>query len=159
MTVILGIDPGLNFTGWGIISSVSNRLSYIASGTISPSNKLSLNARLLCLHSELTKIIDQYTPTECAIEESFVNQNAATSLKLGCARGAIMLSIAIAGMNFSEYAPRLVKKTVVGTGSAEKSQVEVMIKYLLPSAIITSKDSADALAVAICHSGFIRNKI
>lgn len=159
MTVILGIDPGLTHTGWGIVASNDSRISYIKSGVISPDSKMLLSERLSYIHNELQRIINCYSPNTCAMEESFVNQNAATSLKLGCARGAIMLSLSIAGLLVEEYAARVIKKSVTGSGKAEKTQIGLMVKYLLPNAVVTSKDEADALAVALCHSSYMRSKL
>jgi crossover junction endodeoxyribonuclease RuvC len=153
---ILGIDPGLRHTGWGMIESHQGRLRYIASGRINPNASLAMTERLQVLHQELSLILQQYTPDSAAIEETFVNDNALTSLKLGHARGALMLTLGMHGLSVAEYAPRLVKKSVVGVGNAAKEQVQMMIKHLLPTAPKASADEADALAVAICHLAFAR---
>lgn len=152
MGVILGIDPGLQHTGWGIIESRGNSLSYVACGSISTNPKQEIAARILHLNQELSKIISFYQPQQAAIEETFVNKNASSSLKLGHARGALMLTVSLAGLPVNEYAATLVKKSVVGVGRAEKDQVIMMVKRILPSAKIESEDAADALAVAVCHA-------
>lgn len=152
MATILGIDPGLNATGWGIIHQQGTRLQYVASGTIRPSSSLPLSERLMKLHKELTRCIDVYQPTECAIEETFVNNNPTSSLKLGHARGTLMLTAALAHLPVCEYAATLVKKSVTGVGRAAKEQVSAMVKHLLPGSDADSADAADALAIAICHS-------
>ncbi|MCE3254690.1 MAG: ruvC [Rickettsiaceae bacterium] len=152
--IILGIDPALTQAGWGIISSNKGNISFIACGSIKSDSSQTLDVRLHHLHKEITKVIEIYKPDEVAIEETFVNKNAVSSLKLGHARGVLMLSAAIAGIKIYEYASTSIKKTVVGVGRAEKNQVGVMIKYLLPKAVVKSEDEADALAVAICHNNF-----
>jgi crossover junction endodeoxyribonuclease RuvC len=149
---ILGLDPGLRRAGWGVISIQGSRLVHIAHGVITPPEQADLSFRLLFLFEKATAVVDQFKPHEAAIEESFVNTNASSTLKLGHARAAIMLAPAQAGLAVAEYAARYVKKSVVGTGSAEKTQVQFMIKRLLPSAGIVSTDEADALAVAITHA-------
>lgn len=149
---ILGIDPGLNCTGWGVIEQQGNRLSFIAAGQVKTDAKLALAERLKLLHEGMTKMLALYKPQEAAIEETFMNTNALSSLKLGHARGALMLSVSLENVPLTEYATRLVKKSVVGSGKAEKSQVEAMVKIILPSAKATSADAYDALAVAICHA-------
>jgi len=151
-TRILGIDPGLRHCGWGVIESSGHALRYIASGTINPSPTLPLAERLAILHQQLQQIIALHSPQQVAIEESFVSMNGQSTLKLGQARGAIMLSLGIAGLPVSEYAARLVKKTVTGNGRAEKEQMQAMVKLLLPHSNATSPDAADALAIAICHA-------
>lgn len=156
MTIILGIDPGLQHTGWGIIEQIGNKLSFIGSGVISAATKIPLAERLLALHLGINKVVACYHPEECAIEETFINSNASSSLKLGHARGALMLTASIAKLPVYEYAATLVKKSVVGVGRADKNQVEVMVKHLLPGCSIPSSDAADALAIAICHAGHSR---
>lgn len=151
-TTILGIDPGLLRTGWGIISMQGNALGYIACGVIKPDAKLLLHDRLRILHEQLEEIIARYKPHEAAIEETFVNINGDSTLKLGQARGAILLSLALAGLPVSDYAATLVKKSIVGVGRAEKEQVMMMVHALLPGANVSGSDAADALAVAICHA-------
>jgi len=152
MTIILGIDPGLQHTGWGVIQIRSNQLSFIASGAIHSNTKTPMPARLRQLHDGLQSVISLYKPAETALEETFVNKNNASSLKLGQARGAIMLTCSLAGLELSEYSANLVKKSVVGSGHAEKEQVAMMVKMLLPTSDAKSADAADALAVAICHA-------
>ena len=149
---ILGIDPGLNKCGWGVIESHGSNLKYIAHGVIKPSAKLSLAERLLFIDTEMTKIVDLWKPHSAAIEETFVNKSPASSLKLGQARGVAMVAPARFGIEVAEYGANLVKKTVVGSGHADKVQILMMIKTLLPSSQVTSEDAADALAVAICHA-------
>jgi crossover junction endodeoxyribonuclease RuvC len=150
---ILGIDPGLNHTGWGIIEQQrGGMLRYIASGTVSTKPKDPLDMRLLALHQEIERVSDAYKPEEAAIEETFVNVNASSTLKLGNARGALILSLAVAGMPVQEYAATLVKKSIVGAGRAEKGQVGMMVKTLLPACDEQGADALDALAIAICHA-------
>ena len=152
MTRILGIDPGLNVTGWGIIDQQGNRLTFIAAGQIKTDAKMQLAERLKVLHEGITRVLAAYKPNEAAIEETFMNTNALSSLKLGHARGALMLSVSMENIVLTEYATRLVKKSVVGVGKAEKEQVAAMVKMILPSAKAESADAFDALAVAICHA-------
>ena len=152
--LILGIDPALINTGWGVISYKDNNLKYIASGTIKISAKNTLDKRLKNINSELQKILDIYKPDICAIEETFVNKNPVSSLKLGHARGAIILTVAMFGIEITEYPANKIKKTVTGAGKADKEQVQAMIKVLLPTADCKTHDEADALAVAICHSSY-----
>ncbi len=152
MARILGIDPGLVKTGWGVIDYHHGALSFVAAGTIAPAPKTTLADRLLCLHQQLHEVIARYQPQMAAIEETFVNMNAASTLKLGNARGAIVLSLAVAGLPVAEYAALLVKKSVVGVGRAEKGQVGMMVKVLLPRCDVSGADALDALAVAICHA-------
>lgn len=149
---ILGIDPGLVKCGWGVITFSGNALSFVACGTIKPTPKLPLYQRIVELHEGLSHLTATYRPTEAAVEESFVSVNGQSTLKLGQARGAILLSLALAGVSVSEYAPRLVKKTVTGVGTADKQQVGAMIGHLLPGAKADSADATDALAIAICHT-------
>jgi crossover junction endodeoxyribonuclease RuvC len=152
MTIIVGIDPGLVKTGWGVIDYSGNSLRFIACGLIKPDSKLPLAERLAVLSNGITSAIAAYNPVECAIEETFVNKNPMSSLKLGHARGALMLSVSLTKIPLYEYAATLVKKSVTGVGRAEKNQVGMMVKQLMPTAIINSEDEADALAVAICHT-------
>ncbi len=149
---LIGFDPGLQITGWGVIEAVGNRLRYVADGLVTTSPKAALAERLVELHAGLTDVIREYAPEEAAVEETFVNKNAVSTLKLGQARGIVMLVPALAGLYVAEYLPNLVKKTVVGSGHAQKEQVQMMVKTLLPGAMIAGADSADALAVAICHA-------
>lgn len=156
--IIIGLDPGLGTTGWGIIAAQGNRLSHIANGQIATDTKAILADRLVTLDRALTDIILDYRPDCAAVEEVFVNANPQSTLKLGQARGVCLLAAARGGLPVAEYATRLVKKAVVGTGAAEKAQIQAMLKILLPGAKLTGPDAADALAVAICHahSGAIR---
>ena len=149
---ILGLDPGLRCTGWGVIDVQGARLAHAGHGVISPNPNLSLDGRLLILFDEVAKVVEAYAPDEAAIEETFMNTNAGSALKLGHARAAVMLAPARAGIPVAEYAAKVVKKALVGTGSADKDQVGFMIRRLLPTAVVTSADAADALAVAITHA-------
>lgn len=149
---ILGIDPGLQKTGWGIIESEGHKLSYVACGLIKSIASLGLPERLRQIDDGMCKVIKQFQPNQAAIEETFVNNNSASSLKLGCARGVAMVVPARAGLVVGEYPANLVKKSVVGAGKAGKEQVGMMIKVLLPSCGDIGEDEADALAVAICHA-------
>ena len=149
---IIGIDPGLRNTGWGIIEAEGTRLSYVADGSVHSDADAPLATRLLQIHTQLAVILLRHGPDEAAIEETFVNKDARATLKLGQARGAAMLAPALAGISVAEYAPNVVKKSVVGAGHAEKDQVKHMVKVLLPRAELNSADSIDALAIAICHA-------
>lgn len=149
---LLGIDPGLRRTGWGIVDTAGNRLSFVASGTVISDGRKSLAERLVELHDGLTDIVRRFEPSEAAVEHTFVNKDAGATLKLGQARGIALLVPSLAGLQVAEYAPNLVKKTVVGTGHAEKEQIRSMVKVLMPKATFNSDDAADALAVAICHA-------
>ncbi len=149
---LIGFDPGLKNTGWGVIEHAGTRLRYVADGVVSSDPKADLATRLVQLHDGLVEVIRDMAPAEAAVEETFVNTNPTTTLKLGQARGISMLVPALAGISVFEYTPNLVKKTVVGTGHAAKEQVQMMIRTLLPGTNFQSADSADALAVAICHA-------
>ena len=149
---IIGIDPGLRQTGWGVIGSFSNKLSFIASGTIDTDGTAPLAERLKALHNGLTDIIQAQMPQEAAVENTFVNRDGAATLKLGQARGICMLVPALAGLSVAEYFPNLVKKSVVGAGHADKVQIRAMVKLLLPRAEFKTEHAADALAIAICHA-------
>ena len=149
---IIGIDPGLRNTGWGVIEAEGTRLSYVADGSVHSDTDAPLATRLLQIHTQLAEILQRYAPDEAAIEETFVNKDARATLKLGQARGAAMLAPALAGIRVAEYAPNVVKKSVVGAGHAEKDQVKHMVKVLLPRAELNTADSIDALAIAICHA-------
>ena len=149
---ILGIDPGLRRTGWGVVESEGNRLVYVACGTVEPRDTLPLAERLLAIHDGLTKVLAEHAPAEAAVEQTFVNKDGAATLKLGQARGVAMLVPAMRGLLVAEYAPNLVKKTVVGAGHADKTQIQMMLKILLPKADPKSADAADALAIAITHA-------
>jgi len=149
---VLGLDPGLRNTGWGVIDAVDNRLRHVADGVIRSDAALSLAERLVQLFDGVIAIIGQWTPDEAAVEETFVNKNPASTLKLGQARGVVLLAPAKAGLAVGEYAATLVKQSVVGTGRAAKEQVGMMVRTLLPGCLAATPDAADALAVAICHA-------
>jgi crossover junction endodeoxyribonuclease RuvC len=149
---IIGIDPGLRHTGWGIIEADGTRLSYVADGAVHSVNDDDLATRLMQIHQQILAVIDEFAPDEAAIEETFVNRDARATLKLGQARGVAMLAPVLRKIGVSEYAPNVVKKTVVGAGHAEKDQVKHMVKILLPRAELNTSDSIDALAIAICHA-------
>lgn len=148
---LLGLDPGLRHTGWGIIDSQQGRLQFVAAGSVDSDDKLELAERLVQIFDGLHQVIRQWTPDEAAVEETFVNKNPVSTLKLGMARGVVLLAPAKAGLPVFEYPANLIKKSVVGSGHADKAQVEAMVRMLLPTANITRADAADALAVAICH--------
>jgi crossover junction endodeoxyribonuclease RuvC len=150
--IIVGLDPGLGCTGWGAIAAEGNRLSHVANGHIRTDSKVELSVRLLELHGRLLAVLAEHRPAAAAVEEVFVNDNPQSTLKLGQARGVILLAAASLGVPVGEYAPRLVKKAVVGTGGAEKMQVHAMVQRLLPGVKIAGADAADALAVAITHA-------
>jgi crossover junction endodeoxyribonuclease RuvC len=149
---VLGLDPGLRHTGWGVIDVAGNRLTYVADGVASAPVNLSLGERLVVLFRQVNEIIERFHPDEAAVEETFVNKNAASTLKLGVARGVVLLAPAERGLKVAEYSANMVKKSVVGAGHAEKSQVELMVRRLLPGCTVVKADAADALAVAICHA-------
>jgi crossover junction endodeoxyribonuclease RuvC len=149
---ILGIDPGLRRTGWGVVEIDGNRLGFIACGSVTTDDKAELSARLLAIHDGLIRIVEEFVPDEAAVEATFVNKDASATLKLGQARGIAMLVPARASVPVSEYAPNLVKKTIVGAGHGEKAQIRMMIGVLLPKADPQSHDAADALAIAVCHA-------
>lgn len=149
---LIGFDPGLQNTGWGVIDVDGNRLRHVADGAVHTSPKATLSDRLVELHAGLQEVIAEHRPDEAAVEETFVNKNPVSTLKLGQARGIVLLVPALAGLYVAEYLPNLVKKTVVGAGHAQKEQVQMMVKTLLPGAQIATADAADALAVAICHA-------
>lgn len=148
---ILGIDPGLRRMGWGIIRADGARLSAVAHGVVTPPTDAALSVRLDHIFQAVTDLVAEYRPDESAIEEAFMAANAASALKLGHARAAALLAPARAGLPVSEYAARLVKKSVVGTGGAGKDQVAAMVGVLLPGTKAKA-DAADALAIAICHA-------
>jgi crossover junction endodeoxyribonuclease RuvC len=149
---ILGIDPGLRRTGWGVVESDGNRLLYVACGSVETDERAELCERLVTIHGALMKVIDEFNPDEAAIENTFVNVNAAATLKLGQARGVAMLVPAQCGLAVAEYAPTLVKKSIVGAGHGDKAQIRMMIGVLLPKADPQSDDAADALAIAVTHA-------
>ena len=149
---ILGIDPGLRHMGWGVIDAEGSRLRYVASGTVSPPQKGAMAQRLLALAGGIEDVIGRYGPSAAAVEETFVNEGVRSALQLGQARGVCLMVLASSGLPIGEYAATVVKKAVVGTGRADKRQVQAMIRHLLPQATPDSADAADALAVAICHA-------
>ncbi|MEA2936902.1 MAG: crossover junction endodeoxyribonuclease RuvC [Alphaproteobacteria bacterium] len=149
---ILGIDPGLRRTGWGVIVIDGNRLSYLACGSLATDDKATLAVRLVAIHDGLRCVVADHAPDEAAVEATFVNRDAAATLKLGQARGIAMLVPALSGLPVAEYAPNLVKKTIVGAGHCEKSQIRMMVKVLLPKADPQTEDAADALAIAVTHA-------
>jgi crossover junction endodeoxyribonuclease RuvC len=149
---ILGLDPGLRRTGWGVVTLSGARLAHVAHGVIAPKDNLPFAERLLILFEGLVAVISAHAPDEAAVEETFVSVNASSTLKLGHARACCLIAPAQAGLPVAEYAAKVVKKAVVGTGAAEKDQVGFMIRRLLPTAGETTADAADALAVAIAHA-------
>jgi crossover junction endodeoxyribonuclease RuvC len=149
---ILGIDPGLRRTGWGMVAIDGNRLSFLACGSVTSDDRASLAERLVAIHNGLRQVVAEHAPDEAAVEATFVNKDAAATLKLGQARGIAMLVPAIAGVPVAEYAPNLIKKTIVGAGHGEKAQIRMMIGVLLPKADPKTHDAADALAIAVCHA-------
>ncbi len=153
--LIIGIDPGLACTGWGIVAKSGSRLSHVANGQVRTDTNASLAERLVTLDTELTDVILAHRPDTGAVEEVFVNTNAQSTLNLGQARGVCLLALARAGMPVAEYATSLVKKALVGTGRAEKTQVQAMLKILLPGVKPAGADAADALAVAITHANML----
>jgi crossover junction endodeoxyribonuclease RuvC len=148
---LLGVDPGLRFTGWGVVDIDGNRLRHVANGVVK-SGKGELAQRLVRLHQGLQEVVATHRPDAAAVEETFVNKDGQSTLKLGQARGIALLVPALAGIPVAEYAANSVKKSVVGYGHADKDQVGHMIGVLLPGALVESTDAADALAVAICHA-------
>ena len=154
---IIGIDPGLRRTGWGVIEIEGNRLHFVGCGSVEPAEGLPLASRLLAIHEGLATVLGDLRPEEAAVEQTFVNKDGVATLKLGQARGVAMLTPAMFGISVSEYAPNQVKKTVVGAGHADKNQVLVMLKILLPKAEPKSADAADALAIAITHAHHRQN--
>ena len=150
--IILGLDPGLAVTGWGVIEAEGNRLRHLANGQIRTDAKEQIPARLLALHGQLLAVLAEHRPEGAAVEEVFVNDNPQSTLKLGQARGVVLLAAASLSLPVGEYAARLVKKAVVGTGGAEKAQVHAMVQRLLPGVKVSGADAADALAVAITHA-------
>lgn len=149
---VLGLDPGLRCTGWGIVESRGYNLYYLAHGSVAVSDKLPMAKRLACLYEGLEEVIRAYNPTSAAVEETFLNKNPGSTLKLGQARGVVLLAPALAGLDVGEYSANHIKKTVVGSGHADKEQVKMMVATLLPNCGRLSSDEADALAAAICHT-------
>lgn len=149
---IIGIDPGLRRTGWGVVESLGNTLRFVASGTVRSDETRDLASRLCQLHEGLSAVVHVHMPHEAAVEQTFVNKDAAATLKLGQARGIALLVPALAGLPVAEYAPNQVKKSVIGAGHGEKQQIHMMVKVLMPRAAFDTDDAADALAIAICHA-------
>ena len=149
---IIGIDPGLRRTGWGVIETLGNSLHFVAAGTVRSDDKGNLASRLCELHEGLSAVIHAQMPHEAAVEQTFVNKDAAATLKLGQARGVAMLVPALAGLAVAEYAPNQVKKSVIGVGHGDKKQIHMMVKVLMPRAVFDTDDAADALAIAVCHA-------
>ena len=149
---ILGIDPGLRRTGWGMIACEGNRLVFLGCGSLATQDGAALATRLLAIHDGLRRVVEEHAPHEAAVEATFVNKDASATLKLGQARGIAVLVPAIAGLPVAEYAPNLVKKTIIGVGHGEKAQIRMMISVLLPKADPRSHDAADALAIAVTHA-------
>ncbi|GLQ38110.1 crossover junction endodeoxyribonuclease RuvC [Rhizobium albus] len=149
---IMGIDPGLRRTGWAMVDALGNSLRFVGSGTIRSDEKCDLATRLKQLHEGLAAKLHELKPDEAAVEQTFVNKDAVATLKLGQARGVVMLVPALAGLPVAEYAPNAVKKTVIGVGHGDKAQIHMMVKVLLPKATFDTDDAADAIAIAICHA-------
>ncbi len=149
---VLGLDPGLRHTGWGVIDVAGNRLVHVADGVIHPAADQPLATRLVSLFRQITAVVERFRPDEAAVEETFVNRNPSSTLRLGVARGVVLLAPAECGLPVAEYSANFIKKAVVGAGHAEKSQVQLMVRRLLPGCDGGEPDAADALAVAICHA-------
>ena len=149
---IIGIDPGLRRTGWGVVETLGNSLRFVAAGTVRSDDKAALALRLCQIHDGLSAIMREQAPAEAAVETTFVNKDAVATLKLGQARGIAMVVPSLAGLPVAEYAPNAVKKAVIGVGHGEKKQIHMMVKVLMPKATFDTDDAADALAIAICHS-------
>lgn len=153
--IIIGIDPGLIKTGWGVINKIDNQIKYIASGTIFTDSKLPMSERLLNIYKNVDELIKKYQPENFSIEETFVNNNPVSSLKLGHARGVAILAASMNNIPVFEYSPNLIKKTLTGAGKAEKQQMVAMVKYIFPGITIKTEDEADSLCIAICHCNHI----
>ena len=149
---IIGIDPGLRRTGWGVIDTLGSTLRFVASGTVRSDADADLASRLRQLHDGLAAVLRGQLPHEAAVESTFVNRDATATLKLGQARGVAMLVPALAGLSVAEYAPNAVKKAVIGVGHGDKKQIHMMVRVLMPKATFDGDDAADALAIAICHA-------
>jgi crossover junction endodeoxyribonuclease RuvC len=149
---ILGIDPGLRRTGWGVVDVLGNRLIFVACGSIDTNEREDVAVRLVTIHAGLARVLADHQPQEAAVEATFVNKNASATLKLGQARGIALLVPAQAGVTVAEYAPNLIKKTIVGAGHGEKGQIRMMIGVLMPKATPQTEDAADALAIAVTHA-------
>jgi len=156
---LIGLDPGLRNTGWGIIDSIQGKITWIGSGKISPNTNIEIAERLKIIHQELTKIIEEYQPSSAGIEEIFVNKNPQSTLKLGMARGVAIATCALKNLPVKEYAPTTIKQAVTGVGRANKDQIGAMVKLLLPGCKCSSEDESDALAIAICHTHNSQSKI
>jgi crossover junction endodeoxyribonuclease RuvC len=154
---IIGLDPGLRHTGWGVISIEGNRLRHVADGAVHPRTGGTLAERLVALFTGLGEVLAAYNPDAAAVEETFLNKNPGSTLKLGAARGVVLLAPATRGIPVAEYSTNLIKKSVVGAGHADKHQIEVMVRMLLPGTQATA-DAADALAVAICHAHHVQTR-
>ena len=152
MARLLGLDPGLRRTGWGVIESAGNRLRHVGHGVVATDAAASVPERLCALHEGLTQVVVRYVPDEAAVEETFVNRNPESTLKLGLARGVVLLVPALAGLPVHEYAANRIKKALVGAGHADKEQVALMVRHLLPGVGDATSDATDALAAAICHA-------
>lgn len=152
---LIGLDPGLRLTGWGIIEAADGRLHHVADGVVRSKASDAMAQRLCAIHDGIARVIETYGPESAAVEETFVNRNPQSTLKLGLARGVVLLVPARAGLEVAEYAANRVKKSVTGTGHASKDQVKMMVKTLLPAAEVETADAADALAVAICHAHYV----
>ena len=159
MIRLLGLDPGLRYTGWGLIEVEGNRLRHVADGVLATDSGKTVPERLKFLHDGLMALLELHRPDEAAVEETYVNINAASTLKLGYARGVTLLAPALFGIPVAEYAAKSVKSSVVGNGNADKNQVGIMVRRLLPGASIGRADASDALAVAICHAHHRATKI
>jgi crossover junction endodeoxyribonuclease RuvC len=155
---LLGLDPGLRATGWGVIDVDGNNLGHVANGVVRPDDKAPLAERLAVLHAGLRRVVEDFAPDEAAVEETFANRNPASTLKLGQARGVVMLAPAQAGIPVAEYAANVIKKSLVGAGHADKGQIGAMVRMLLPGSAAESADAADALAVAVCHAHHIATR-
>jgi crossover junction endodeoxyribonuclease RuvC len=156
---LLGLDPGLRRTGWGIVDMAGTHLKYVASGVVQTDDKRETPERLVQLLDGLNAVMDQWQPDEAAVEETFVNKNPASTLKLGLARGVVLLAPALRRLRVAEYSPNLVKKTVVGAGHADKTQIQAMVARLLPGSVTNQADAADALAIAICHAHHAQTQV
>jgi crossover junction endodeoxyribonuclease RuvC len=155
---VLGLDPGLRHTGWGVIDLAGNRLTHVANGVVHAATDQPLAIRLVSLFRQIILVLERFDPDEAAAEETFVNRNPASTLKLGVARGVVLLAPAERGLPVTEYSANLVKKAVVGAGHAEKTQVQLMVRRLLADCDGTEPDAADALAVAICHANHVLSR-
>ena len=154
--IVLGLDPSLSCTGWGVIRTEGSRLTHVANGQVATDSRAPMAERLHHLHDAVAALIGTYAPDRVAVEEVFLNKNPQSTLKLAQARGAVLAACGRAGVPVNEHAARLVKKAVVGTGAAEKTQVQAMLKVLLPGAQVAGADAADALAVAIADAHLVR---